>query len=120
VKFSIDNGSPVKQSCACVVVGVFETRTLSEAAKTLDKNSNGYISNILNNGDMEGKLGSTLLLHNVPNTTCNRILLVGLGEKSKFCDREYQSAVRFTFNKLYETGASNATLFFNRAACRKP
>ena len=60
---------------------------------------------------MEGKLGSTLLLHNVPNITCNRVLLVGLGEKNKFCDREYQSAVRSTFNKLYETGSSNATLF---------
>jgi len=111
VEFSIDNGNPAKQSCACVVVGVFETRALSEAAKTLDKSSNGYISNILNNGDMEGRLGSTLLLHNVPNTTCNRVLLVGLGEKSKFCDREYLSAVRSTFNKLHETGASDATLF---------
>ena len=111
MEFSIDNGNPAKQSCACVVVGVFETRALSEAAKTLDKSSNGYISNILNNGDMEGRLGSTLLLHNVPNTTCNRVLLVGLGEKSKFCDREYLSAVRSTFNKLHETGAADATLF---------
>jgi leucyl aminopeptidase len=111
VEFSINNGNPAKQRCACVVVGVFETRILSEAAKTLDKSTNGYISNILNNGDMEGKPGSTLLLHNVPNTICNRVLLVGLGKKSEFRDREYRSAIRSTFSKLHETGASDATLF---------
>jgi len=88
VEFSINNGNPAKQRCACVVVGVFETRMLSEAAKTLDKSANGYISNILNNGDMEGKPDSTLLLHNVPNTICKRVLLVGLGEKGEFRDRD--------------------------------
>ena len=111
MEFSINNGNPAKQRCACVVVGVFEPRILSEAAKTLDKSAGGYISNIINNGDMEGKLGSTLLLHNVPNTICNRILLVGLGKKSEFCDRDYQNAIRSTFSKLHETGASDATLF---------
>ena len=83
MEFSIKNGNPGKQRSACVVVGVFETRVLTEAAKTLDKNANGYISGILNNGDMEGKAGSTLLLHNVPNTICKRVLLVGLGKKSE-------------------------------------
>jgi len=111
VEFSINKGNPAKQRCASVVVGVFETRILSEAAKTLDKSANGYISNILNNGDMEGKPGSTLLLHNVPNTICNRVLLVGLGEKSVFRDREFRSAIRAAFNKLHETGASDASLF---------
>jgi leucyl aminopeptidase len=111
VEFSIKNGNPGKQRSACVVVGVFETRVLTEAAKTLDKNANGYISDILNNGDMEGKAGSTLLLHKVPNTVCKRVLLVGLGKKSKFHDREYRNAVQAAFNALHETGALDAVLF---------
>ncbi len=94
-----------------MVVGVFETRVLTEAAKTLDKNANGYISDILNNGDMEGKAGSTLLLHKVPNTVCKRVLLVGLGKKSKLHDREYRNAVQAAFNALHETGALDAVLF---------
>jgi leucyl aminopeptidase len=84
---------------------------LTEAAKTLDKNANGYISDILNNGDMEGKAGSTLLLHKVPNTVCKRVLLVGLGKKSKLHDREYRNAVQAAFNALHETGALDAVLF---------
>lgn len=111
MEFSIKNGNPGKQRSACVVVGVFETRVLTEAAKTLDKNANGYISDILNNGDMEGKAGSTLLLHKVPNTVCKRVLLVGLGEKSKLHDREYRNAVQAAFNALHETGALDAVLF---------
>jgi len=111
VEFSIKNGNPGKQRSDCVVVGVFETRVLTEAAKTLDKNANGYISDILNNGDMEGKAGSTLLLHKVPNTVCKRVLLVGLGEKSKLHDKEYRNAVQAAFNALHETGALDAVLF---------
>ncbi len=111
MEFSIKNGNPGKQRSACVVVGVFETRVLTEAAKTLDKNANGYISDILNNGDMEGKAGSTLLLHKVPNTVCKRVLLVGLGKKSKLHDREYRNAVQAAFNALHETGALDAVLF---------
>ena len=111
MEFNIKNGNPGKQRSACVVVGVFETRVLTEAAKTLDKNANGYISDILNNGDMEGKAGSTLLLHKVPNTVCKRVLLVGLGKKSKLHDREYRNAVQAAFNALHETGALDAVLF---------
>lgn len=111
MEFSIKNGNPGKQRSACVVVGVFETRVLTEAAKTLDKNANGYISDILNNGDMEGKAGSTLLLHKVPNTVCKRVLLVGLGKKSKLHDREYRNAVQAAFNALHKTGALDAVLF---------
>ncbi len=111
MEFSIKNGNPEKQRCACVVIGVFETRALTEAAKILDKSANGYISDILNNGDMEGKAGSTLLLHNVPNTICKRVLLVGLGKKSELGDREYRDAIRSTFNALHETGTSDAMLF---------
>jgi leucyl aminopeptidase len=37
VEFSIKSGSPEKQRCGCVVVGVFEQRQLSLAAELLDK-----------------------------------------------------------------------------------
>ncbi|MBL78626.1 MAG: leucyl aminopeptidase [Nitrosomonadaceae bacterium] len=111
MEFSIKNDNPTKQHSACIVVGVFETRILSYAAKILDKNSNGYISSILKNGDMDGKLESTLLLYNVPNSKGNRVLLVGLGKKNEICDREYRSIIRSTFNKLHDTGASNASLY---------
>ena len=75
MEFTIKSGSPEKQRSACVVVGVFDNRKLSLSAELIDRASNGYISEIIRRGDMEGKLGSTLLLHNVKGTLADRVLL---------------------------------------------
>ena len=111
MKFSIKNGKPEMQKSACVVVGVFESRQLTEAARAIDKITGDYISSIVNHGDMEGKEGSTLLLHRVPNTLCERVLLVGLGKRDEFCDKKYRDAIRATFEALHKTAASDAVLF---------
>ena len=77
MEYSVKSGNPEKQRTACVVVGIFEPRRLSQSAEQLDKASDGYLSNLLRRGDIEGKLGQSLLLYNVPGTLCDRILLVG-------------------------------------------
>ena len=81
MEFSIKNGNPEKQRNACVIVGVYESRKLSTAAAAIDRASDGYLGSIMRRGDMEGKLGSSLLLHNVPGTMCDRVLLIGLGKE---------------------------------------
>ena len=68
MEFSVKSGNPEKQRSACVVVGVFEPRRLTAAAEKIDNVTDGYLSALLRRGDLEGKLGQTLLLHNVPNT----------------------------------------------------
>ena len=59
---------------------MYASRKLSASAKLLDKASGGYISTLVRRGEMEGDLGSTLLLHNVENTLCDRVLLIGCGK----------------------------------------
>ena len=109
--FAIKLGAPEKSRGACIVVGIFESRKLSEPAKILDDTSKGYISNILRQGDMEGKANTTLLLHNVPDIPAKRVMLVGLGKEKDFNDRAYQLAVSTTFRALHQTGAADAALF---------
>jgi leucyl aminopeptidase len=111
VKFSIKKGNLEKQRSACMVVGVYEPRKLTEAAQALDKAAGGYISGILRGGDMEGKAGSTLLLHNIPGAPCERVLLVGLGKEPALNEKEYRDTVRAAFNALNKTGAIDAALF---------
>ena len=94
MKFSIKKGNLEKQRSACVVVGIFEPRKLTEPAEAIDTIANGYISGILRSGDMEGKAGSTLVLHNVPGTPCERVLLVGLGKESELNETRYRDAIR--------------------------
>ncbi len=111
MEFSIKNGNPEKQRVGCVVVGVFNYRKLSAAAAAIDEAAQGYLSSLLRRGDMDGKLGSTLLLHQVPNTLCDRVLLVGCGKERDFHEREYRQAVAASIKALNGTGASDAASF---------
>ncbi|HXE38030.1 MAG TPA: leucyl aminopeptidase [Azonexus sp.] len=119
MEFSIKSGSPEKQRTACVVAGVFESRKLTLPAELIDKAANGYISDIVRRGDMEGKSGSTLLLHNVPGTLCDRVLLVGLGKEKDFREKEFGNAVRTAVKTLNETGAFDASIFLTELAVKK-
>src|SRR5689334_25418613 len=100
MEFTIKSGSPEKQRSACVVVGVFDNRKLSLSAELIDRASNGYISEIIRRGDMEGKLGTTQLLHSVRGTLADRVLLIGLGKERDFREREFGTAMRATVQLL--------------------
>jgi leucyl aminopeptidase len=119
VEFSIKSGNPEKQRSACVVVGVFEPRKLTLAAELIDNAARSHLSDIIRRGDMEGKAGTTLLLHNVPGTLCDRVLLVGLGKEKEFGDREYCDAIRSAVRTLNETGSFDGTLFLTETSVRK-
>ncbi len=119
MEFSIKSGSPEKQRSACVVVGVFEPRKLTLSAELLDNAARNYLADIIRRGDMEGKTGSTLLLHNVPGTLCDRVLLVGLGKEKEFREKEYRAAIRNAVKTLNETGSFDGTVFLTETNVRK-
>ncbi len=119
MEFTIKSGSPEKQRSACVVVGVFDNRKLSLSADLIDRASNGYVSEIIRRGDMEGKLGATLLLHNVRGTLADRVLLVGLGKERDFRDREFRSAIRSAVKLLNETGSYEAVVYITEEKVKR-
>ncbi|MEO5766180.1 MAG: leucyl aminopeptidase, partial [Casimicrobiaceae bacterium] len=119
MEFTIKSGSPEKQRSACVVVGVFDNRKLSLSAELIDRASNGYISEIIRRGDMEGKLGATLLLHNVRGTLADRVLLVGLGKERDFRDKEFRSAIRSAVTLLNETGSYEAVVYLTEEKVKR-
>ena len=119
MEFTIKSGSPEKQRSACVVVGVFDNRKPSLSAELIDRASNGYVSEIIRRGDMEGKLGSTLLLHNVRGTLADRVLLVGLGKEREFRDKEFRSAVKAAVKLLNETGSYEAVIYLTEEKVKR-
>jgi len=106
IEFSIKSDKPEKLACDCVVVGVYESQKLSDAAQAIEVASSGFISNILKRGDMDGKLESTLMLHSLPGIKGERVLLVGLGKEAEFAEKQYCKAVRASVKALANTGAS--------------
>ena len=111
MEFSVKSGNPEKQRSGCIVIGVFEARKLSAPGKALDKASDGFITNLLRRGDMEGRCGQTLLVHNVPNTLCERVLLVGCGKQTEFNPGVYCKIIAIATRTLNETGTVDAVSY---------
>lgn len=118
MEFSIKSGNPEKQRHDCIIVGVFEGRKLSEAAKSLDDASNKAISSVLKGGDLEGKLATSLLLHAVAGVVAARVLLVGLGKQTEFGEKQYHKAVRAAVKALPK-GVTNAGIFLAELVIKK-
>jgi leucyl aminopeptidase len=119
MEFSIKSGSPEKQRTGCVVVGVFDGRKLSASAQAIDGASRHYLSEVLRRGDLDGKLGATLLLHSVPQIPADRVLLVGLGRERDFNEAAYRTALAAATRALRSTGASEATICLTDLALKR-
>ncbi len=111
MEFAIKSLNPEKQRSACSVVGVFESQRLSGAALAIDKQSGGYLSDLLKRGDFESKLGQILLLHKVPKTLAERVLLVGCGREADFSDAQYRKIIGKAIAALKNTAATDAVLY---------
>ena len=110
MKFSTKVAAPEKLACACIAVGVFEAQELSVAARSLDRAAGGRIRSLLQSGDMDGKVGSTRLLYNVPGVVAGRVLLVGMGKNAKVNPKDYRDAARAAVAAILDTGAIDVCL----------
>jgi len=108
MEFNIKNGDAHRQRSACIVVGIHEARRLSNAAQQLDTASKGYITDLLKRGDLDGKVGQTLLLHNVPQVLAERVLLVGCGRERELHDAQYLKIVTTATKALDEINVTEA------------
>ena len=111
MEYNIKSGSPVKQRSACVLAGVYESRKLTPAAQALDDAGAGFLSGLLRNGDMDGKIGQSLLLHKVPGCAAERLLLLGCGKQADLDDRQYRKIITAGVKQLQQTGATEAMSF---------
>jgi len=106
--FKIINSIIGKQRSACLIVGVHEAGKLSASARHLDKISRSHISKILKKGDIKGKTGETLLLHTIPSSDAERVLLVGCGKESELNDQQFRKIVVAATNALDKVGVKKA------------
>jgi len=119
MEFSIKSGKPEKLRSDCLIVGVFESRKLSAAAASIDTAAQGFITEVLKHGDMDGKLGASLLLHSVPGILSVRVLLVGLGKEREFKETDYRKAVSASIKALAKTGVTTVASFLAEIAVKK-
>jgi leucyl aminopeptidase len=113
MEFVVKSGSLEQQRTGCIVVGVYEGGTLSASAMALDAASGHALNQALSRGDLDGELGTTLLLTSIPNAASERVLLVGVGPEREFVESSYYTALCAATRTLRSTGAVEATLCLN-------
>ena len=103
----------------CIVIGVFESQTLSGAALEIDTATKGLLTRIIKAGDMDGKNGSTLFLHEVSGIGASRVLLVGLGKQDGFTQKAYGDAVRAAWRAILSTKIAQVTFTLAQAPIKE-
>jgi leucyl aminopeptidase len=93
----------------CIVVAVFEKGELSSSAQIINELADNVITRIIERGDISGKAGQTLMLHDLNGIVSSRILLVGCGKKDKTTENNFNSAVTAMAKVINECGATTAT-----------
>ena len=103
----------------CIVIGVFESQTLSGAALEIDSATKGLLTRIVKAGDMDGKAGSTLFLHEVSGIGASRVLLVGLGKEDGFGQKAYNDAARAAWRAILGTKIVQVTFTLAQAPVKE-
>ena len=111
MEFSLKHNTPEKAHSACQILTVSQARKLSSSALRVDKSCKGLLTSILKRGDMEGKLGQTLLLPSVPGVSAQRLLLVGCGKDSDMNERNYTRVINSIVRALAACGARDAEFY---------
>jgi leucyl aminopeptidase len=111
MEYFVKSGNPEKQRVSCVIVGIYDRRTMSESAAVIDGVSDGAIAAVMRRGDMDGKLGQSLVLHNVPGTFADRVMLIGLGRERSFDDNAFRKVSAAAAKALRATGSIDAVSY---------
>ncbi|AGA91060.1 leucyl aminopeptidase [Thioflavicoccus mobilis 8321] len=108
MEFSVKTGALAKQRTPCLVLGIFERRKLSPPAEAIDEASDGRLAAILKRGDLNGDIGATLCLYDVPGIAAERVLLVGCGKRRELDQARYGQACTAAARALDAMGAGEA------------
>ncbi len=119
MEYTVKSGNPEKQRIGCVVIPVYASRKLSPSGRIIDKASNGYISNLIRRGEIEGDLGNCLLLHNVENTLCDRVLLIGCGKEKNIDVAAFYKINSHMVKRLQASGATEIASYLTEIPVKR-
>src|SRR5690606_4763402 len=94
------------QTCALPI----GDKSLTPAGQAIDEASGGRLRALLERGDLSGRTGRSLLLHDLPGVAAPRVLVIGLGDTAKFGVPQYLKAVADAVRAL-KTGPVGKALF---------
>ncbi len=111
--FLVNSSSVETLETSALVLTVNEQLQLDSQGQLIDKLCAGAISTHLQAGDIQGKLGQTLLLHNLANLKAQRVLLVGIGKDDELSDSNTRKLISAILNTFKSLSIKDAALAFS-------
>ena len=110
MKTALKTSNPVRLVTDCLVIAVAAKNKFSAEAKEIDIASGKRLSRVLENGDFDGSLGTSLMLQGLEGVKAKRVLLVGCGEKAKLSLKEARKLLVSIAKSLLSSQAKDAHL----------
>ncbi len=122
MRFETKTGHAAEQKTACLILPVYSSGALPVSTKSVNTATDGLIADLLKDGDIEGKIGNTLLVKpphlQGRKLPAERILLIGCGERNKFDRKQFRKAIGAAFSALRKTRLKDAVCFLNGETVR--
>ncbi len=112
MEYLIKSGNAEEITTGCIIVSVSRTSTLPGTGKQLDQASQGYIGKLLKRGDLSGETGQSLLLHDVPGISAQRVLLAHIGKK-ELTDDQFIKWLKSCVATIKKTGAKDCLFYLD-------
>ena len=106
----LETASPEQLGTAVLVVGAFADGPLPPPTRTVDEVSKGKLATLITRGDLEATAGASLLLHDLPGVSAERVLLVSLGTRQEFGDKAFRDALGSAARTLAGGAAKDAAV----------
>ncbi|UAY76824.1 leucyl aminopeptidase [Pasteurella canis] len=96
-----------------IIVSIFEEGELSSAARKIDEISQGYLSKLIESGEITGKIGEVLVLRHVPNYTAERVFVVSAGKKGEINEKQFKQIIQNTIQAVKSTKAQQVISYLS-------
>lgn len=114
--YNLTQANATEITSDCVIIGIYENNQLTHSAQQVDEKTQGFITGLLNQGDISGKLGQVLILHNLPVIAAKRLLLIGCGKLGTLTAKQYSQLVNQAFTTLQTTGVRDVSCYLTEIA----
>ncbi|GJJ81281.1 cytosol aminopeptidase [Pasteurella canis] len=96
-----------------IIVSIFEEGKLSSAARKIDEISQGYLSKLIESGEITGKIGEVLVLRHIPNYTAERVFVVSAGKKGEINEKQFKQIIQNTIQAVKSTKAQQVISYLS-------
>ena len=99
MQFSVKSNTLPKSRVSGLVLGCYDDFKLSSMGRLVDAHSSGRLAKLLKRDDFSGKVGQTLILHDLEGTNLDRCIILGLGKRDELdADRLITAATAIASN----------------------